>query len=163
MVFSSSFFYRTKSCKRIQHVESISKLTFCLARKTSASLWQCRFRTRAGVLKRHRRTYCSFRFCRLALLSLGLPLAAAAFFCAFARSVSRWLPPTMLHIFSTMQDHHLEALTSHREVASHKSKSMQLMSIQIQVKGRWVMCAARKIDSHAFVTECHTAMEGCDN
>lgn len=38
-------------------------------------------------------TYCSFLFCRLAALSLGFFCPAAAFFCAFSRSFSRWFPP----------------------------------------------------------------------
>lgn len=42
-------------------------------------------------------THCSRRFWRDAALSFTLPLAAmAAFFCAFARSVSRWFPPAYM-------------------------------------------------------------------
>lgn len=44
-----------------------------------------------------RGTHCSLRFCSDAALSFGLPFCAAAFFCAFRRSISRWLPPAAPH------------------------------------------------------------------
>ena len=41
--------------------------------------------------------YLSFRCCKFDPLSFGF-LAAAAFFCAFARSISRWLPPAHVRV-----------------------------------------------------------------
>lgn len=39
------------------------------------------------------KTYASFRLAKLELLSLGFLALAAAFFAAFSRACSRWLPP----------------------------------------------------------------------
>lgn len=74
--------------------------TFCFALSISASLNKLKLKSNLfdqigeGISMT---TYASFRLAKVLALSFGFFACAAAFFCAFCRSCSRWFPPIDQH------------------------------------------------------------------